>query len=200
MHCPTPIRSLLQGAVYKFIIMNIKNLLIVSLLMALTSCRTYPVPEGAVVVKPFDKEKYLGTWYEIARFDFKFEKNLNNTTATYSLNEDGTIKVVNRGFNYVKGQWKESVGRAKFVDSMDEARLKVSFFGPFYGGYHVAALDADYQWALVVGPDRSYFWILSRTRQLPPALRGQLIARAEALGIDTRALIWVTHHRTDPQP
>ena len=76
----------------------------------------------------------------------------------------------------------------------------MSFFGPFYGGYHVAALDADYQWALVVGPDRSYFWILSRTRQLPPALRGQLIARAEALGIDTRALIWVTHHRTDPQP
>ena len=75
-----------------------------------------------------------------------------------------------------------------------------SFFGPFYGGYHVAALDPDYQWALVVGPDRSYCWILSRTKQLPPGVREQLIARANALGIDTQALIWVTHERTDPQP
>lgn len=193
MHCPTPIRSLLQGAVYKFIIMNIKNWLIVSLLMALTSCRTYPVPEGAVVVKPFDKEKYLGTWYEIARFDFKFEKNLNNTTATYSLNEDGTIKVVNRGFNYVKGEWKESVGRAKFVDSMDEARLKVSFFGPFYGGYNVIALDKDYQYALISGSSLEYLWILARKPTIPEDVKQHYVSLAQEIGFEVSNLIWVEH-------
>src|SRR4051794_37755043 len=98
----------------------------------LESCRT--IPKGAVAVKPFDIEKYLGKWYEIARFDFRFEKNLNNTTANYSFNKDGSIKVVNRGYNYKTDEWKEAIGKAKFVSSTNEARLKVSFFGPFYSG------------------------------------------------------------------
>ena len=92
------------------------------------------------------------------------------------------------------------MGKALFTGDANTASLKVSFFGPFYGGYHVAALDAGYQWALVVGPDRSYCWILSRTKQLAPALREQIVARAQSIGIDTRALIWVSHERTDPQP
>lgn len=82
------------------------------------SCKV-SIPKGASAVKPFNKDKYLGKWYEIARMDFKFEKNLNNVTATYSLNEDGTIKVDNQGYDYVKNVWKRSVGKAKFVKSDD---------------------------------------------------------------------------------
>src|SRR5438046_321664 len=96
----------------------------------LNSCKT--IPTGAVATKPFDVNRYLGNWYEIARIDFRFEKNLNNTTANYSLNPDGTIRVVNRGFNYKTGKWKEAAGKAKFVSDTNEAKLKVSFFGPFY--------------------------------------------------------------------
>jgi len=113
---------------------------------------------------------------------------------------DGSVRVLNRGFDTGKNDWRQAEGKALFTGDANTASLKVSFFGPFYGGYHVAALDANYQWALVVGPDRSYCWILSRTTQLPPGVREQLIARAQALGIDTQALIWVTHERTDPQP
>lgn len=166
-----------------------------SILTLLTSCGSYPVPEGAVPVKPFDKERYLGTWYEVARFDFRFERNLNNTTAQYSLNDDGSIRVVNRGFNYVKGQWKESVGKARFVASPDEARLKVSFFGPFYGGYNVIALDSEYQYALIAGSSLEYLWILSRTKTIPDAVKESYLKQARELGFDVEKLIWVEHTR-----
>src|SRR4051794_19344506 len=85
------------------------------ILVLLKSCKS--IPANAVAVKPFEVKKYLGKWYEIARFDFRFEKNLNNTTANYSLNDDGSIKVVNRGYNYKKGEWKEATGKARFVSS-----------------------------------------------------------------------------------
>jgi apolipoprotein D and lipocalin family protein len=166
-----------------------------SILTLLSSCGSYPVPEGAVPVKPFDKERYLGTWYEVARFDFRFERNLNNTTAQYSLNDDGSIRVVNRGFNYVKGQWKESVGKARFVASPDEARLKVSFFGPFYGGYNVIALDSEYQYALIAGSSLDYLWILSRTKTIPDAVKESYLKQARELGFDVEKLIWVEHTR-----
>src|SRR3954469_5371499 len=94
-------------------------------MFAVYSCTT--MPEGAVAVHPFDKEKYLGKWYEIARMDFKFEKDLNNTTAEYSLNKNGTIRVVNKGYNPKKEQWKQAIGKAKFVGDENTAKLKVSF-------------------------------------------------------------------------
>ena len=170
-----------------------------ALLMGLTGCSTAP-PDGITVVSPFDVNRYAGKWYEIARMDHSFERGLSEVSATYRLQPDGSVQVVNRGFDSARQDWKEAVGKAVFTGDANRGSLKVSFFGPFYGGYHVAALDADYQWALVVGPDRSYCWILSRTKQLPPGVREQLIARANELGIDTQALIWVTHQRTDPQP
>ncbi len=119
------------------------------LFFVLSSCAT--IPKNATAVSSFEKEKYLGKWYEIARLDFKFEKNLDNTTAHYSINENGTIRVENRGYDTVKKEWKEAIGKAKFVESDDIAKLKVSFFGPFYGGYNVIAIDKDYQYALVAG-------------------------------------------------
>src|SRR4030042_7143627 len=102
---------------------------------AIVSCAN--IPKGAKAVKPFDKERYLGKWYEIARMDFRFERNLNNVTATYSVNSDGSIKVDNRGYNYIAKQWKQAEGKAKFSGDPNEAILQVSFFGPFYSGYNV---------------------------------------------------------------
>ena len=155
------------------------------------SCST--IPEGAVAVKPFNKEKYLGKWYEIARIDFKFERNMNNTTAQYSINDNGTIKVVNRGYNYDKKEWKEANGIAKFVRDDHFAMLKVSFFRPFYSGYNVIAIDNDYRFALVCGKNLSYLWILSRETTIPEDIKQNYITIAKKLGFNTSDLIWVEH-------
>ncbi|MBC6113123.1 lipocalin family protein [Pedobacter fastidiosus] len=152
------------------------------------------IPKGAKAVKPFKKDKYLGKWYEIARMDFKFEKNLNNVTATYSLKDDGSIKVDNRGYNYVKKEWKQSVGKAKFVKDEDEARLKVSFFGPFYAGYNVIQIDPDYKYALVAGNNLQYLWILSRTKIIPETIKSVYLDTARKLGYETGDLVWTTHN------
>lgn len=162
-------------------------------IFAFNACAT--IPKGAVAVKPFDKNRYLGKWYEIARFDFRFERNLNNTTATYSLNSNGTIKVVNRGFDYVKNNWKQAEGKAKFVGASDLAMLKVSFFGPFYGGYNVIALDDDYQYALIAGSSLKYLWLLSRTTSIPDSVKNEFLQKAEAIGFNTQNLIWVAHEK-----
>lgn len=162
-------------------------------LALLMSCST--IPKGAFAIKPFDRERYLGRWYEIARFDFRFERNLNNTTANYSLNDDGSIKVVNRGFNYLTGKWSEATGRAIFAGNSDEARLKVSFFGPFYGAYNVIALDDQYKYALVAGNNLKYLWILSRETSIPDDIRQKYLDVANKIGYNTSALIWVEHNK-----
>ena len=155
-------------------------------------------PSGLQAVSPFDLTRYQGQWYELGRLDKYFERRLTNVTPNNNAHADGTVRVVNRGFDPSAGQWREAVGKALFTGPASTASLKVSFFGPFYGGYHVVALDADYRWALVVGSDRSYCWILARDKQLHPAQRDDITARAKAMGIDTSALIWVTHDRQDP--
>ena len=151
------------------------------------------IPDGVKAVQPFYKEIYLGKWYEIARMDFKFEKNLNNTTANYSSNDDGSIKVVNRGFNYVTNEWKEAVGKAKFVQDDQIAMLKVSFFGPFYAGYNVIAIDSSYHYALISGKSRDYLWILSRETTIPQSIKDNYLQIADSLGFITSELIWVEH-------
>jgi apolipoprotein D and lipocalin family protein len=175
--------------------MNVKTLLRYSVMgligIFLGSCST--IPEGAVAIKPFYKEKYLGKWYEIARFDFKFERDMNNTTAQYTLNNDGTIKVINRGYNYEKKEWKEAVGIAKFVGDDDVAMLKVSFFRPFYSGYNVIAIDNDYRFALVCGNNLTYLWILSRETTIPEEIKQNYLTIAKKLGFNTSDLIWVEH-------
>ena len=164
-----------------------------TLAFALKSCKT--IPKGSVAVKPFDKEKYLGKWYEIARLDFHYEKNMNNTSAEYSLNEDGSIKVVNRGYNYIKDEEKEAIGKAKFVGSSDEAKLKVSFFGPFYAGYNVIAIDSDYKYALIAGKNLKYLWLLSRKKTMPEKVKQAYLKKAESLGYDVSKLVWVEHRK-----
>ena len=149
-------------------------------------------PEGVEVVTDFELDRYLGTWYEIARLDHSFERGLSNVTANYSMRDDGGVKVVNRGFNTEKSEWDEATGKAYFVGESDIGQLKVSFFGPFYGGYNIVELDdSAYQYSLVAGPDRSYLWILSRTPQMDSTVLQQLIAKADALGFPTNELIMV---------
>ncbi len=158
------------------------------------SCTT--IPKGAIAVKPFDTERYLGKWYEIARLDFRFERDLDNTTARYSLNSDGTIKVDNRGFNTVTGKWEQAIGKAKQAGYPGEARLKVSFFGPFFSPYNVIALDSEYQVALVAGKNLKYLWILARQTTIPEETRQNYLKIASDLGYDTNALIWVKHDKS----
>ncbi|MBT0722308.1 lipocalin family protein [Rosenbergiella collisarenosi] len=159
-------------------------------LALLSACQTLTPPRGIKPISPFDIQKYQGRWFEVARLENRFEKGLTHVTATYRLQDDGTVAVINRGFNPKKGQWSESIGKARFTGSADRAALKVSFFGPFYASYNVIALDDNYQTALVCGPDRSYLWLLSRQRHLTPALRQTMLAKAKQAGFATEQLIW----------
>lgn len=168
-------------------------LTIISAIAVLASCAT--APKGAVGVGHFEKARYLGKWYEIARFDFSFEKNLNNTTAEYSLRDDGLIAVKNRGYDYVAKKWREANGKARFRGQEGVAELEVSFFGPFYGAYNVIALDKEYQYALIAGSSLKYLWILSRTPTMPEEVKKDFLNRAEVLGYDLRNLIWVEHDK-----
>jgi len=151
------------------------------------------IPEGLEPVRGFDANRYLGTWYEVARLDHRFERGLTKVTATYTARDDGGIDVLNRGFDATKGAWSEARGRARFVGPRDVGQLEVSFFGPFYGGYNVVDLDPDYTLALVAGPSRSYLWILAREPAPPREAVDRLVARAQALGFDTGGLIDVSH-------
>ncbi len=168
-------------------------LLIGAVMTGCYSCTT--IPKGAVAVTPFDKEKYLGKWYEIARKDFKYERDLSNTTAEYSLNDDGTIKVDNQGYNTKKGKWTQAVGKAKFVGAENIAMLKVSFFGPFYSGYNVIAIDDEYNYALVAGKNLKYLWFLSRQTNMPEEIKNNYLKIAQEIGYNTTDLIWVEHDK-----
>ncbi|WP_413722074.1 outer membrane lipoprotein Blc [Sodalis sp. RH23] len=163
--------------------------LVASSLLSL-SCSVNP-PSGVRPVEKFDVNRYLGTWYEIARLDHRFETGLDHVTAQYSLRDDGGLDVINKGYSPATQRFRQSNGKAYFLASPQRASLKVSFFGPFYGGYHVIALDEGYDYALVCGPNRDYLWILARAKTLPQATRDHLVATAARLGFAVDRLIWV---------
>jgi len=166
----------------------ISRLLATVTLFGLTGCTG--MPEQVTPIKPFSIDRYLGTWYEIARLDHSFERGLTKVSATYSLNKDGSVKVINRGFNQEASQWKEAEGKAKFVGLSDTAHLKVSFFGPFYGSYVVFHLEPDYSTALVSGYNTDYFWILSRNKSMPQDKVQYYLSIAEQKGFDTSKIIF----------
>ncbi|MBP2615234.1 lipocalin family protein [Chryseobacterium jejuense] len=165
------------------------------LLNSLASCSS--MPEKARPVSQFDVNRYLGTWYEIARFDYRFEKDLDNALAQYSLNADGSVKVVNSGYNFKKNKWVSANGTARFRGGKDVAALKVSFFGPFYAGYNVVALE-NYKYALVAGRNLDYLWILSREKTIPENIKQIFISKAQEIGYDTSKLIWVKQDKKSP--
>ncbi len=173
--------------------MNFRALSLILLFIPLLySCMG--MPAGVQPVTGFDLERYLGTWYEIARLDHSFERGLDNITANYSMREDGGVRVLNRGWSEADQDWDDAEGRAYFVEEPDTGYLKVSFFGPFYGSYVIFELDkTNYDYAFISGPDTSYLWLLSRTPDLDPALLERFREEADKRGFDTTALIVVDH-------
>lgn len=163
--------------------------LMLGLVLLLSGCVS--IPEGIQPVKDFQAERYLGTWYEIARLDHSFERNMQQVTAHYSMREDGGIKVINRGFNNEKQEWKDAEGKAYFVEDSATGYLKVSFFGPFYGSYIIFDLGENYEYSLVTSTRTSYLWLLSRTPTLEHDQQQRLIQRMTKLGFATDKLIFV---------
>lgn len=145
-------------------------------------------------IKNFDLERYLGKWYEIARFDYRFEKDLYAVTAEYSLREDGKVKVVNSGHKgSPTGPLTSAEGKAKLGAPDDPQRpgfLKVSFFWFFYSPYYILAMDPDYQYVLVGGKDHKYLWIMSRNPTLPQDITQMLIDKAKEEGFETSRLLF----------
>ncbi|WP_075878854.1 lipocalin family protein [Vreelandella massiliensis] len=156
------------------------------------------MPSGTEPVTDFELDRYLGQWYEIARLDHSFERGLDCVTAHYRLRDDDGVKVINRGYNIEEQRWDEAEGRAYFIEDETVGRLKVSFFGPFFGGYNILELDDAYQWALVAGPNRDYLWILSRTPQMDADTEARLRARAAELDFPTDELIDVKQGEACP--
>ena len=141
-------------------------------LLTIGLCSCASIPEGITPVEDFSLESYLGTWYEIARFDFRFEKDLS-------------------GYNTKKEKWQEALGKARFRGDNTVGALEVSFFGPFYTGYNVLKIDQEYTTALVGGKNFDYLWILSRTPEISEEVKQEYLEYAQALGYDVSNLVWV---------
>ena len=163
-----------------------KLFVVLAMVMALAGCKSKPNVDLSVE-GDFDIEKYLGEWYEIARFDHSFERGVELSKANYTQNADGTIKVVNSGVK--DGKPKTAIGKGKRTDA--PALLRVSFFGPFHADYRVMMIDANYKYALVGSGGADYLWILSRTPTLADDAKSELLAEAKRRGYDTDKLIWV---------
>lgn len=159
-------------------------------LLSLSGCLT-GTPGNVTPITGFEVERYMGTWYELYRLDHSFERGLDNVTATYTLLDDNSVRVVNAGMRE-DGTTDTAVGRALFQGDPTVGSLKVSFFGPFYGGYHIIALDKEnYDYAMVAGPTFNFLWILSRTPDLDQEIIDGLIEQAADSGFPTEELIEV---------
>jgi apolipoprotein D and lipocalin family protein len=164
-----------------------RSKIILFLLMLCSACTQ--IPNGVTPVQPFDLQRYLGQWHEIARLDHSFEQGLTDVSALYSLRDDGGVKVLNRGYNTKEAVWEDAEGKAYFVGDTNTGRLKVSFFGPFYGAYTIARLEDDYSMALVIGPSLNYAWLLARSTSPSMALCQDYLHTAERLGIKPE--LWI---------
>lgn len=165
-----------------------------AVLLSAVSC-TAESGHDSTPVSRLDLQRYLGTWYEIARFDHKFERGLTDATAEYSIREDGMIRVVNSGWK--DGEKKVAEGKAKCPDPVgNPAHLRVSFFLFFYGDYNVMYIDPDYTHVLIGSKSDKYLWILSRTPQIDESVRTALLDEATRRGYDTSKLIWVDQSRS----
>jgi lipocalin len=172
---------------YKFIVPRFASAMLILSLAVFSGCRSARQPVNLTPIDKVDLTRYLGQWYEIARFDHWFERGMTHTKAIYAMRDDGDIQVVNSGLK--GGKIKTSTGRAKATDR--QGLLRVSFFWPFYGDYRILWLDDDYQYALVGGSDSDYLWILSRTSVINPTMKNLILTDAKRRGYDTNKLIWV---------
>ena len=163
-----------------------KNVLFALMTLVLTACGGQLTVDNSVV-DSLDLNRYLGDWYEIARFDHSFEQGMDFCKANYTLREDGKIDVLNTGIK--DGEPEEAEGIGKLTDT--PALLRVSFFGPFYSDYRVMMLDSAYQYALIGSGSDDYLWILPRTPKLEDDVKAAILAEAKRRRYDTEKLIWV---------
>ncbi|XCN74622.1 MAG: lipocalin family protein [Candidatus Electrothrix aestuarii] len=175
------------------------KIFLVATLLSLNGC--LGMPQSVTPINDFELNKYLGTWYEIARLDHSFERGLVQVSAEYALLDDGGVKVTNRGFSEAENTWKEAVGKAFFVEEPNTGYLKVSFFGPFYGSYVIFELDKEnYQYAFISGPDTSYLWLLARTPTVDQKLLDRFMNQAKERGFPTEQLIIVPQKKEEVSP
>lgn len=145
---------------------------------------------NTTTVSNLDVNRFMGSWYEIARYEHSFEKGMTHVKANYSLLPDGTIRVLNSGMK--NGKKKEIEGKArKKKDSNSNSKLEVSFFLWFYSDYFVFELDDNYQYAVIGSSSDKYLWILSRTPQLPQSIINDLLIKIKKRGYDTSKLYFV---------
>ena len=168
-------------------------LLSVFSIFTLLGCQAEKTIIDTKTVDQLELTKYLGTWYEIARFQHSFEKDLVGVTATYNLRDDGKIEVVNSGYkNTLDGEYTQATGKAKIPNPSKPGQLKVAFFLFFYADYNVLVLDSEnYQYALIGSSTPKYLWILSRTPQMDEATYNMLVEEARKRGYDTGLLFKV---------
>ena len=165
---------------------------VLALFPALSSARNGQYDNTPIT--SFDLSRYLGTWYEIARFDHSFEKGMSGVTADYFLRDDGKVDVINSGWK--DGDYKVANGKARQPEpKKDPAHLEVSFFLFFYSDYNILMLDELYQVALVGSKSQDYLWILSRTPRISNVVKDAFVAEARRRGYDTSKLIWVDQSR-----
>ena len=145
-------------------------------------------------VKKVDLQRYLGDWYEIARYEHKFQKDCKNVKANYSLREDKKIQVVNSCTKISTNEFKDAKAVAYSVDETN-SKLKVSFFRPFYGDYWVLILDENYEYAVVGTPNREYLWILARDKKLPLKIQNDILEKLPSLGFDISKLLWTMQEK-----
>lgn len=151
-----------------------------------TSCSTASKVDNSTIPS-LDLNRFMGRWYEIARFDHKFERDMQQVTTIYVIQDNGRVKVINQGLK--KDKWKTSEGKGKLTTT--PGLLRVSFWGPFYSDYRVMMLAQDYSYALIGGESDKYLWILSRSPQMRQDTRNQVLREAQRRGYNTNKLIWV---------
>ena len=169
-----------------------KSLILICIMFLFTACSSKNPP--LQTVEKVDLERYLGTWYEIARYEHFFEKDCKNVSANYSIMDEETIKVINKCTKIQTNEKKEAIGRAYAIDETN-SKLKVSFFRPFYGDYWVLILDENYEYVVVGTPNREYLWILARDKKLPLKIQNDILEKLPSLGFDISKLLWTMQEK-----
>lgn len=171
------------------------RILIIVIPLILIGCTT--TKSSIPTVTKFEIDRYMGTWYEIARLDHSFERGLSDVSATYTLLDDGRVRVLNRGVKIKTGERTQIEGKARIRKGAGPAELSVTFFWPFSGAYRIIALEEDYSHAMVCSSGLGYLWILARSPQYDSAIYRKYIELAEKYGFKVEDLLIVSHNVTD---
>ncbi len=149
-------------------------------------------------IADFDVERFVGDWYEIARMERGIGKPLTRSRVEYESRDDGSLHITSRGFHTGTNRWVESTGIARFVGSPNFGAMKASFFGPFFEGYHIVAIDPEYRWAMIMGDTTESFKLLSRTPVMDGVTADRLVHQAELMGVHADRIHWVMQDGVNP--